>query len=176
MSYNSITRNAGGIYKCLVFDSYNNEASSTLEILINENLPVIFDIKTESPQGLEMISKNEMMILQNSQLFIDCQHNGTSLVWSLPTKEQELDVNPLSIQNIDLENQGTYHCTVSSMGKSVQSHLDVLVIQPSRMKQNEEIIGQVCHQLIQFLEWPLDGFLNLFFLLQQMDLLELSRF
>lgn len=142
LSY-SQTESNGGIYKCLIFDEYNNEASSTYEIFTQDNMPVIFDITADSPQGLQMISNDEMeiMILQGSELYINCQHNGTSLIWSLPLKQQERDINPLSVKEIQLEDQGTYHCTVANpMGKSVQDHINILVIQPARMKNSETLI------------------------------------
>ena len=137
------TESNGGIYKCLVFDEHNNEASSTYEIFTQDNMPVIFDITADSPQGLQMISNDEMeiMILQGSELYINCQHNGTSLIWSLPLKQQERDINPLSVKEIQLEDQGTYYCTVANrMGKSVQNHINILVIQPARMKNSETLI------------------------------------
>ena len=56
------TESNGGIYKCLVFDEHNNEASSTYEIFTQDNMPVIFDITADSPQGLQMISNDELEI------------------------------------------------------------------------------------------------------------------
>ena len=111
--------------------------------------PVIFDITADSPQGLQMISEAEIMILQGSELYINCQHNGTSLIWSLPSKQQTRDVNPLTIKNIQLEDQGTYYCTVSSDTHTVssdppesmtQNHIEISVIQPSRMINTEQQI------------------------------------
>ena len=131
-----------GQYMCVVTSVNGHEASSKLEITVKENMPVINGINvTGSGQvGLQEISENEFLLLENSELVLNCNHNGSQITWSLPNGQKQTDINPLAIKSVDVTaHQGTYFCTVSnSQEGTIQSHVNIVIFQPARIKEPEE--------------------------------------
>ena len=134
-----ISTESTGLYQCSVMDEFGNEATSAIDIEVYDNMPVILDLNVTSKQGLYQVSSNEYMLLEKSELVLNCNHNGTQITWSLPNDKQEEGVNPLVIETIDANiDQGEYVCTVSnSLNKSIQSRASIVIIQSTRIKEPE---------------------------------------
>ena len=78
-----------GIYQCLVMDDSGKKVASEIEIEVHENMPVILELNVTSKQGVHKISENEYMLMEKSELVLDCNHNGTQITWSLPNNEEQ---------------------------------------------------------------------------------------
>ena len=134
-----ISTESTGLYQCSAMDEFGNEATSAIDIEVHDNMPVILDLNVTSKQGLHQVSSNEYMLLEKSELVLNCNHNGTQITWSLPNDKEEEGVNPLVIETIDASiDQGEYVCTVSnSLNKSIQSRASIVIIQSTRIKEPE---------------------------------------
>ena len=95
-----ISTESTGLYQCSVMDEFGNEAISAIDIEVYDNMPVILDLNVTSKQGLYQVSSNEYMLLEKSELVLNCNHNGTQITWSLPNNEEQ----KVEIVNWELEN------------------------------------------------------------------------
>ncbi len=145
LTLKSVRPSDSGHYKCIAYDS-SKQTFNELQLNVKDETPKIFNINVSSAQGLEvMANPRQFFLLENSELVLNCNHNGSKITWSLPNRSQVQDINPLVIDSVNIEDhQGDYFCTVSSsFGLSVQEFTSVAVIQPARIRSNDTSTVQV---------------------------------
>ena len=131
-----------GNFRCIAYDEFKEFTSDPVQVEIFQDIPTIIGINATSHQGIAQLTEKQFMILENSELILNCNHNGSHISWSLPDHTKVEQVNPLVIDSVDIEvHQGNYFCTASnSVGNSVQSHLELVIVQGFRIKEPESRI------------------------------------
>lgn len=140
LTVTNVQENNTGNYQCTVVSNAgleDFESAAQLFLKVTEDIPMIFKIDVTSSHAVEKVSPKEFLVLQDTEVNLDCSHNGSSLTWELPDFQTVQD-NPLSIFRVDSDgDQGTYICTsVNSLGNVVQDSVSLIIVEHIRIVEH----------------------------------------
>ncbi len=126
-----------GHYKCIAMTDRGSGSSGYQLQIESETPPIIHEVAVIGGYRVPDKVPVEFLVTKGTDVVLDCDYDGGArMQWTLPDLSESSE-NPLAKSSVQAEtDQGRYTCSVmNKIGQAVQSHVDIVVVQPSRIQE-----------------------------------------